>query len=431
MKERKRVLKNFRYRECDAFAGYLSEQARQGWHFKEWRLGLVFEKGEPAVVEYIVEVFPEGAEMDTKPARDTEEYAEYCEAAGWKLVDSKRKFCIFRKEKPDALPIVTPEERFCNVKNAEWKLWIYSYMGMLCVTALDWFQFWKLNFKRWIFNDVMIFVLFAVTLFALFSVLDLISVRITMGRKKRQLEAGEIPVYGRKLHGHVNWRWGWSIICGIAVCILAYREGFQNIIIVFVAFAGVIALISMIIELRRPARADHWMIQFGESGLLLLVLLIMIVAMLADQPTQSDLRDNASLQEFPLIQTDYREIDGSVDFTDIGELDGIFGSERYCAVVYVLDKSGEDSEDAETDWLSYDIYRTQYPWILQKMWSEEINGLTAEEATAPDAWGAVAAYCNENGYYRILYPDTMILLSAEEKLSEAQIQAVCRKLGLD
>ncbi len=41
MKEVKRRFKYFKYRECDAFAKYLEEQAAKGWHFKEWRLGLV------------------------------------------------------------------------------------------------------------------------------------------------------------------------------------------------------------------------------------------------------------------------------------------------------------------------------------------------------------------------------------------------------
>ncbi|MBM6854546.1 DUF2812 domain-containing protein [Mediterraneibacter glycyrrhizinilyticus] len=87
MKEKKkrtrRVFKDFGYLECDAFAEYLHGMSMKGWHFREWRLGLVFEKGEPEDVCYCVEVFPKGSEMDTKPEEPAEEYAEYCQAAGW------------------------------------------------------------------------------------------------------------------------------------------------------------------------------------------------------------------------------------------------------------------------------------------------------------------------------------------------------------
>ncbi len=83
--KKRRSINTFCYRDCDAFAEFLHSQSLQGWHFKEFRLGLLFEKGEPADIFYAVEVFPKGTEMDTRPERDTEEYAEYCEAAGWRL----------------------------------------------------------------------------------------------------------------------------------------------------------------------------------------------------------------------------------------------------------------------------------------------------------------------------------------------------------
>ena len=75
MKKRKIGI-SFNYRSCDAFAEYLHEQSLQGWHFKEFRLGMVFEQGDPADIDYTVEVFPNGTEMDTRPEASTEEYAD-------------------------------------------------------------------------------------------------------------------------------------------------------------------------------------------------------------------------------------------------------------------------------------------------------------------------------------------------------------------
>ena len=42
----KRVFKNYRYIENDAFAQYLHEMSLKGWHLKEWKFWLEFEKGE-------------------------------------------------------------------------------------------------------------------------------------------------------------------------------------------------------------------------------------------------------------------------------------------------------------------------------------------------------------------------------------------------
>jgi hypothetical protein len=46
-KNRKTVFKGFSYLQCDDFAAYLSHMAAKGWHFKEFNIGLVFEKGTP------------------------------------------------------------------------------------------------------------------------------------------------------------------------------------------------------------------------------------------------------------------------------------------------------------------------------------------------------------------------------------------------
>ncbi len=106
MKKTRRTFPFFRPRECDGFAEYLQKQCMQGWHFKEWRFGMVFEKGEPKAENYRVEIFPKGAEMDMRPGENTKEYAEYCEAAGWEFIDSRGKTCIFKQEVEDAVPIV-------------------------------------------------------------------------------------------------------------------------------------------------------------------------------------------------------------------------------------------------------------------------------------------------------------------------------------
>ena len=121
MRTKKTVFKSFSYLQRDDFAAYLMDMARKGWHFKEWRAGLVFEKGEPADTVYAVEVFIDGSVYDAKPEAHTLEFADYCQAAGWELADAKQKFCIFRKVRPDAVEILTPEERLKNVAKEELK----------------------------------------------------------------------------------------------------------------------------------------------------------------------------------------------------------------------------------------------------------------------------------------------------------------------
>ena len=65
--KRKKVLKGFNYMHVDDFAKYLSDMAAKGWHFKEWGVGLKFEKGEPERAVYAVEVFQKASDNDTSP----------------------------------------------------------------------------------------------------------------------------------------------------------------------------------------------------------------------------------------------------------------------------------------------------------------------------------------------------------------------------
>ena len=134
----KRVFRDFSYLECSAFADYLHEMSLEGWHFTSWKFGLIFEKGEPEDIVYAAEVFPKGRESDSQPGKDAEEYAEYCEAAGWRLIDGRRRFCIFRRIQDDAVPIVTEEERFQNVKKAEIRHLLDRSAGFALLAGMDW-----------------------------------------------------------------------------------------------------------------------------------------------------------------------------------------------------------------------------------------------------------------------------------------------------
>ena len=95
----RRVFRNFGYLECGAFAGYLHEMSLKGWHFREWRAGMLFEEGEPADITYCVEVFPKGSEMDTKPEEPVEEYAEYCRAAAGNLSTERESSVSFGRKR--------------------------------------------------------------------------------------------------------------------------------------------------------------------------------------------------------------------------------------------------------------------------------------------------------------------------------------------
>ena len=133
----------------------ISKNGRWVWFLK---------KAEPADITYCVEVFPKGSEMDLKPEEQAEEYADYCSVAGWELIDGQRKFCIFRRRDPDAMPIVTEEERFENVRKAERRELLWDMLVPVLLTAQFWCRALGREFVDWIFSPPYLWILLVATL---------------------------------------------------------------------------------------------------------------------------------------------------------------------------------------------------------------------------------------------------------------------------
>ena len=163
---------SFRYIERGAFAEYLHRMSLKGWHFAGWKLGMVFGRGEPEDIVYDVEIFSEAREKDLRPVEETEEYAEYCRAAGWEFIDANRKFCVFRKVSEDAVPIVTEEERVEEIWKAEGKRLIFPTI-IFGLFALDSsINAVKTGLENWIFSDLSLFILMILPAYFLQNVLQ-------------------------------------------------------------------------------------------------------------------------------------------------------------------------------------------------------------------------------------------------------------------
>ena len=89
---------------------------------------------EPEQAFYTVEVFQKASENDMRPEPNTQEFAEYCESAGWKFMDAKQKFCIFKKIEQEAVELFTPDERVNNALKG-------TFFGICnCIIDIIWFE---------------------------------------------------------------------------------------------------------------------------------------------------------------------------------------------------------------------------------------------------------------------------------------------------
>lgn len=415
-KDRKTVFKGFDYRHCDSFAAYLGRMARQGWHFREWELGLIFEKGQPEDAVYAVEVFSGGSEYDTRPEPKTQEFAEYCEAAGWFLVDAKRKFCIFKRIRDDAVPILTDEERLENIAKAE-RPEIWQRVGTAAVFTVTQWANYGITFERYIFSNMYVMVTAVWSLLLIMALLRCGLFYLWQHRCREKLRRGEELVFGK---GGQVFAEGWYsrltsfvLIAQLVILILA---GQPELVVFYALVIGALVLMGALIAKFRPDAVSNQIIQVIASALLLLGTLCFCMLLVFSEPD-----DEKKVPEAPLTYAHIGVTMPAPELRSQDQLESFFGNWFY----YNLDY-GED-------YLYYDVYASEYGWVLDKVWAAETDGKANETRTdCTGDWGSENAFRNGAGDYLVRYEGKILVLcgSEEAPLTQQQIDIIREKLDL-
>lgn len=420
MKTRKRRFPKFRYRECGAFAEYLQEQSTKGWHFKEWKFGLVFEKGEPENVAYDVEVLPKGSEMSLRPEMETEEYAEYCKSAGWKMIDSQRRFCIFRKEKEDAVPIVTEEERFDNVYHAEWKSWLNLSGAALFLTVLYCMEFWFLTFETWAFSNVMIFLIMMLVFQSVVSLAQAVNLMWWRWHNLKKIKSDEVVRYTRQ---NPFWRYGREItfiIVLIGFSILAWNEMREIIPPVWIMI-GLILLFTAWIMYWRPNASNNRLAQLIGGGVIVLIAIpiIMISIFGNDEGTKNQIHRS----EIPFGMGDFCEAyeQAEIEYYDAGYSSSILGNVWN---IYLNYYGASDNQMSAT------LYQSDKEWVMERIWKFQMKhfGEAYKNESCAEEWEALEAWKIAEARYYVHYPNQILILSVPNEMKKDEIEKLKRIL---
>ena len=420
MKTKKRVLQRFEYRECDEFAAYLHEQSLAGWHFKGWHLGLIFEKGEPEDIYYQVEVFPKGKDQDMKPEDDTKEYVEYCEAAGWKFIDSQGKFCVFIREKEDAVPIVESKERFCNVKAAEWGNWLRQYGIMFFMVVWHGALGWLASFENVVFENAWIFVCVVCLIASIVGVIEGIWLLGWAKQMKKQLAAGKIPEYRRKTRHNGIVRLFLILVLAAATVMLWIgneRMEFWTVIITM----GCSLIIAVLAALLKPSRLSYDIFSWISGFAVIAICIFLVPAIFISNGRGR--KAELGLEDIPFSLKDMRMLDVPEDVGGTHR-ESILGSRTSCYVT--CEEDGSSNE--KINFIHYDYIESDYRWVLERIW--ELNEENMEEASDCSEEGYALEARQSEGSYYIKYDDKILKIYIGRPLSAEEIDAVCRKIGV-
>lgn len=418
-KTKKTTFKVFDYMHCDDFAKYLERMAAKGWHFKEWGAGLKFEKGEPEQVTYAVEVFNKAKETDLRPEPNTKEFAEYCEAAGWKLVDAKQKFCIFKKVDENAVDILTPEERVEN----SWKA-TYSFSAFLLLVlyginmALQFRNLFGPMFSYSIFSTLSLFNVSVWTFLFLTQLMKFVSAVTVKMKLLKQIKSGREIYIGTNKEGKKRWNghtFSVMILMMLCLIMLVMLEDTRLVIYYVFLMVGTFAFVTILAKVRPDAETN--MIIQVVFTIVYMFLIILIPFMIFT----NDREKRNNIENVPLTISDYKECLEDTDDISISLNKNILGSKEHYWVY------GEEES------ISYEIYRSKHSWILNRIWEDEADKKQNENKTdCTSDWEADIAFRNKIGDYYVRYEDAILIFytDMENELDSGQISIIRDKLEL-
>lgn len=409
----KTVWKHFDYLHSDDFAAYLENMARQGWHFREWKAGLVFERGEPEEATYAVEVFIDGSEYTTRPEVETEEFAEYCEVAGWKLMDAKRKFCIFKKMRDDADEILTDQERLCNIAKEEQKA-VFRDLGislMWCI--LQTIQFTGSGFVNRIFANEFLLILLLWYSMALAAIGRGIHFVLWKHRSQKQIEEGQNIRFG-KAKNRFSFTNGWysrvsTAMISLYIIGLVLLGDFRSLLLIFGILVPILIMCYLIARFRPDAVTNQIIQTLAPCVVLILVLIVTFGVIFDSDDPQVDMAD------IPLKYEDIGGNLGELEKVTLDKSDSVFGSALRCWLYY------------EEQYIYYQVYKSDYEWVLDTIWENRMDlkyNQLGENVTA--LFDSQEAVRNTLGNYLVRYQDTILLLNMEDgvELTSEQVQTI-------
>ena len=416
----KTVLKGFTYMHCDDFAKYLSNMAAKGWHFKEWGAGLKFEKGEPEQAVYAVEVFTKASENDMRPEPNTQEFAEYCEAAGWKFIDAKQKYCIFKKVDENAVELFTPEERVTNAFKGTVSginLLLFFLYGLNAV--LQWIRLFG-SFEIAIFSDAYLVNLAIWNVMFLGQFITFTQAFWKKHKLIRGIRRGREVYLGNRRDGKFRLSWN-DIYIGILVLLLMYYFFAMDrveIIVVNAIIVGVTVGFGIIMNRIRPERDTYVVVQIGFSMVLIVTIVALMIGVFGNE-TVAELEAD----DLPVLISDYREeTDEVVDLISYYHEENVFGSMDKYNVYY------------EEEIIHYYVYQSTFAGILDKVWDDILSKKRFNEdaVDCTGDWNAEKAVRNELGTYYVRYDNAVLEFSDDEEvyLTDEQIDIILDKLGL-
>jgi hypothetical protein len=333
-------------------------------------------------------------------------------------VDSKQKFCIFRRIDDAAVPILTPQERVRNAAKAQAmrnaaQLPVLLYLLIIVFTGLSRAD----ALENIVFSNSLILSLLFCPLFAL---LELAGWGALLSWKLQAMKKAEYGEYA-PLKNRVNKFLSTLQLLTAVVFLFGYiAQGDLFKLTWFTIYMGTVLVLGWLLAKFRPDPDTASTIRIATA--MALFMFMMIVAVIQFTVTSENNAQNK--ENIPLQYSDLGVDNGAIEYSSVREENSILGSHK---TYYLHYASSEPMQQ-----LNYTVYQTEHEWILDHVWQYSRGESYNQNATDHTAsWGAVEAYRNQAGTFYVRYDDVILILYTEiAELTPAQIDIVLENLQL-
>jgi len=444
-KNTRKNLAFIRYSDLSALCERLEKMEAEGWRLESLHLLAEYRRCEPRKVRYSAELLGTANIIGNAIPQKSHDYIDLCEQAGWSLVSHYGPLHIFRAEDLSAPEIVSdPVEKLQAVKRASRRMYLpLWFMGIF-----------YLLYQLFMFDAIESPSIFATQQYVLLTLFSSIILIVLAGmysfefliwyiKAKRAVSEGlPIPFNGTKAANRATMR-DWIII-GVILAIPfllslpdALRGDYTELSTSFWGIPFAVALFAVIHFFykkdRSPAKTIISAVVFAISLVTVLTILVFASIILF-----TDIgRDKTPLVE---IKTDARgnflpDPDSiPVTLADVNPFAGeceneADGNSSIIAGLYSY-SSGSTNDDTDHGYLSYEIYHSNFDWLLQSYVRDfgkndpDFEYVRTEIDAVP--WGAGKAYIAKddrfgNTAYIIIYDENVLVIKTHERFTNAAL----------
>ncbi|MGL5616805.1 MAG: DUF2812 domain-containing protein [Sarcina sp.] len=360
----KYVIYNFLPYQYEYFQGYLEKMALKGWKVKEFSGSiLTFEKIEPRVIRYSIDIVESISIFDSKNSDNSMEYREFCFAAGWNFLCENNKLQIYySEENSQGIEIHTDQlEKFKLFRKASIKAISLELLVCLILASTQLLNFFTDSNLNFLANDINIFMILLVSLYLIVDVNKSFEFLNWNIKSLKAIKLGDRPSYGEeKLVKRENILSNLLLITSlVGILIFAFKG--DNIFISAVAII-LIPIIVMFFLKNKIEKSEFSSEKKKKSNIIAIVIvptiltfLLMIGTMFlifSDSPLFKSNEKKFGVENVPLTLE---------DFHLSSEEEPFYRTEK--GVVASLLKYNDYANDLI---LSYDIFESNFSWIVKE-----------------------------------------------------------------